>query len=112
MGGGRVVLSSSWDGTVRVWDPSDGSERRVLTVGDFVVGLAVKARGRAVRTGSEAMIGSPAEVVSWSGTEGRVRAHGEIWAARSEEKLAPGNKVRIASRDGLTLIVEGAKRAF
>ena len=78
----------------------------------FVVGLAVKARGRAVRTGSEAMIDSPAEVVSWSGTEGRVRAHGEIWAARSEEKLAPGNKVRIAGRDGLTLIVEGAKRAF
>lgn len=70
------------------------------------VGLAVKARQRPVRTGAEAMIGSDGEVVSWSGVEGRVHTHGEIWSARSSGALVGGQKVRVVGRSGLTLVVE------
>lgn len=71
-----------------------------------VLGFAVKARQRPVRTGSEDMIGSSGEVVSWADGEGRVLVQGEIWAARSSQSLAKGQKVRVVSRAGLTLSVE------
>jgi membrane-bound serine protease (ClpP class) len=71
-----------------------------------VLGLAVRARRRPVVTGSEEMIGSVGEVVQWTGSKGRVRVRGEIWAAESPLILAEGQKVRVASRSGLVLAVE------
>ena len=71
-----------------------------------VLGLAVRARRRPVVTGSEEMIGSVGEVVQWTGSKGRVRVGGEIWAAESPLILAEGQKVRVASRTGLVLAVE------
>jgi membrane-bound serine protease (ClpP class) len=73
-----------------------------------VVGFALKARRRAVRTGAEEMIGSIGEVLNWLGGQGQVRVHGEIWAARSDQSLARGRKVRVVNRVGLTLVVEEA----
>jgi membrane-bound serine protease (ClpP class) len=79
----------------------------LLSAGFFagVLGFAVRARSRPVRTGDEDMIGSAAEVVTWSGGEGNVLAQGETWAARSGESLVKGEKVRIVGRRGLTLEV-------
>jgi membrane-bound serine protease (ClpP class) len=71
-----------------------------------VLGLAVRARQRPVRTGAEEMIGMTGEVVHWAGGEGRVHVRGEIWAARSAASLVKGQKVRVAGRTGLTLAVE------
>ena len=71
-----------------------------------ILGFAARARRRPVRTGAEEMIGSAGEVVSWTGDEGRVHVHGEIWTARSNHALAKGQKVRVRSRTGLTLAVE------
>jgi membrane-bound serine protease (ClpP class) len=71
-----------------------------------ILGFAARARRRPVRTGSEEMIGSTGEVVSWTGDEGRVQVHGEIWAARSTHGLAKDQKVRVTSRTGLILVVE------
>ena len=34
------------------------------------------------------------EVVEWTGTEGYVRASGELWRARSKEELFPGDQVK------------------
>lgn len=39
------------------------------------------------------------------GQIGRVSAHGEIWSARAEERIEPGDRVRIAAVEGLTLKV-------
>jgi len=72
----------------------------------FVGVMFMRARRRAVVSGPEEMIGIRGEVVSWSGRSGHVRAHGEIWRARAESPLAPGNRVRIRQRDGLVLLVE------
>jgi membrane-bound serine protease (ClpP class) len=71
-----------------------------------ILGLAVRARQRPVRTGAEEMIGSTGEVVHWAQGEGRIQILGEIWAARSSTSLAKGQKVRVVSRTGLTLAVE------
>ena len=60
-----------------------------------------------VHTGAEGMIGARAEVIeAVSEAGGRVRVYGEIWAARSDAALGPGERVRIARVDGLTLDVE------
>ena len=71
-----------------------------------VLGMALRARQREVRTGAEQLIGSTGEVVAWSGHQGRVRVHGEIWAAQSEAELARGEKVRVIGRKDLTLTVK------
>ena len=71
-----------------------------------VILLLVRARQRAVVSGPEEMIGSKGRVVEWSGHEGRVRVHGEIWRARAARPLKAGKRVRVAGIDNLTLVVE------
>lgn len=72
----------------------------------FVIVMLMRSRRKAVVSGPEDMIGSGGEVISWSGGEGRVRTHGEVWQARSANTLSPGAQVRVRDRDGLTLVVE------
>jgi len=71
-----------------------------------VMGFALRARHRPVRTGAEQMIGSTGEVVSWTENAGRVHVNGETWEARSKQRFSKGQKVRVVSRTGLTLDVE------
>jgi membrane-bound serine protease (ClpP class) len=71
-----------------------------------VLGFAVRARRRPVRTGAEEMIGSTGKVVDWAHDRGHISVYGETWAARSSQGLAKGQKVRIVGRTGLTLEVE------
>ncbi|MDP2331182.1 MAG: nodulation protein NfeD, partial [Reyranella sp.] len=75
----------------------------LLIVG--VLGMALRTRRRAVVTGSEQMIGLEGEVLDWHDGHGRIRVHGEIWSARAEDPVAPGTRVRVDHRDGLTLHV-------
>ena len=72
------------------------------------LGLAMKARKRAVVTGAEEMIGSTGTVTDWHDGRGHIRIHGEVWMARGPERAERGRKVRVASREGLTLIVDSA----
>jgi membrane-bound serine protease (ClpP class) len=71
-----------------------------------VMGFAVRARRRPVRTGAEEMIGSTGKVVDWAKDRGHILLYGEIWAARSSQDLAKGQEVRVVARTGLTLEVE------
>lgn len=71
-----------------------------------VIAAALKARQRPTATGAEQLIGSVAQVVDWHSPQGSVRVHGEIWAARSDRTLSPGDNVRVVGRERLTLIVE------
>ncbi len=79
----------------------------LLSVG--ALGLAMKARQRAVVTGAEEMIGSTGVVIDWQEGQGRIRIHGEVWAARGPEHAEKGRKVRVAGREGLTLTVDIAE---
>jgi membrane-bound serine protease (ClpP class) len=72
----------------------------------FVVGAAIQARKRPTATGAEQLLSEQGTVIDWSGDRGNIRIHGEVWSARAERPLAPGDTVRVARRDGLILIVE------
>jgi membrane-bound serine protease (ClpP class) len=82
-----------------------------LLIGGFVV-LAiqrvVRARREPVRTGYEELVGVTAEVRVPLAPEGQVFAHGALWRARAADGHGPigtGDRVRVESVDGLTLLV-------
>jgi membrane-bound serine protease (ClpP class) len=68
--------------------------------------LALRQRSRPIVTGREQMIGATAEALESFSESGRVRAHGEIWSARTTQPVAMGQNLRIKSIDGLILDVE------
>ena len=71
-----------------------------------VVYLALKSRQRKIVSGAEELVGATGEVLEdFTGT-GRVHVHGEEWQARAVASLKQGQKIRVVSRDGLTLTVE------
>jgi membrane-bound serine protease (ClpP class) len=72
----------------------------------FALGFAMRARRSRVVSGSEQMVGITGRIASWNGLAGDVRVHGELWRARSEVPLAPGDPIRVVRREGLTLDVE------
>ncbi|MGI9523633.1 MAG: NfeD family protein [Hyphomicrobiaceae bacterium] len=76
----------------------------ILLIG--VVGYFMRSHRATVVTGSEHLIGLAAEVLSWKSDRGRVRVHGEVWAARSNASLNPGDTVKVVAREGLTLVVQ------
>jgi membrane protein implicated in regulation of membrane protease activity len=50
----------------------------------------------------------PQDIVGMEGEArpgGQVYVRGELWRARSDESLRPGDRVRVAGLDGLTLDV-------
>jgi membrane-bound serine protease (ClpP class) len=75
-----------------------------------IVGLAVKARQRAVVTGAEEMLGASGEALEKFDNIGRVRVHSEEWQARTRAAVKRGERVKVVGRDGLTLIVEPDNR--
>lgn len=72
----------------------------------LVLILLARSRRRAVVSGPEDMIDDIGPVLDWAGNQGRVRIHGEIWRARAEGAMSPGQSVRVVGIDGLTLEVE------
>ena len=83
-----------------------------------VIGLAVVAevtetlftlwwsRRAPPKVGPETLIGATGRVVDVLQPIGRVRVRGEVWQARSDEELGVDVRVRVTSRDRLTLTVE------
>jgi len=80
----------------------------LLNAGFFmlVLGMAVRARRRAVVSGVEQMIGSPGVAIEDFDGDGHIRVHGEIWSAQSTYPIRKGERVRVAALDGLTAIVQ------
>jgi membrane-bound serine protease (ClpP class) len=80
----------------------------IISAGFFfgVVYFALRARRRPVVSGHEEMIGSTGEALEDFSGDGRVRAHGEEWQARTSGSVKRGQKVRVVGRDGLLLTVE------
>jgi membrane protein implicated in regulation of membrane protease activity len=64
------------------------------------------ARRGSAQVGAETLIGSTAVVFTSCRPRGQVRVQGEIWDAVCAAGAAPGERVRVTARDGLTLVVE------
>lgn len=84
-----------------------------VTAGIFAWAAAAGVRQlrKPVTSGDAEYANARAVVVDWSGGEGRVRFHGELWNARSSARFHPDAAVRIVRRDGLTLVVEPTPEA-
>lgn len=72
--------------------------------------LILKKKKRAV-TGPSGLIEEVGEVKEWSGKEGKIFIHGELWWATSEEPLSPGDKAVVQNVQGLTLTVKPHKKS-
>jgi membrane-bound serine protease (ClpP class) len=80
----------------------------ISLVGSIVIGRKVVAahRDEPVRTGWEELIGREAEVRAPLDPVGQVWVEGALWKARSDDgAIGIGNRVKIESLDGLTLVV-------
>lgn len=64
------------------------------------------SRRRRARVGPETLVGARGTVVSACRPLGQIRVEGELWRARCEAGADPGDGVRVASLEGLTLVVE------
>jgi membrane-bound serine protease (ClpP class) len=73
----------------------------LIDVTESLALLRWSRRRRAV-TGAEALVGQRAIVR----TPTQVRVAGELWEARSDGPLRPGDEVVVRAVDGLTLVVE------
>jgi membrane protein implicated in regulation of membrane protease activity len=73
----------------------------LIDIAESLVLLKWSRRRRAV-TGVEALIGKTAVVSSPT----QVRVVGEIWEARSNRVLVPGDEVVVHGVEGLTLLVD------
>lgn len=75
----------------------------------FVLRLALRARRAKVTTGTTGMIGLTGKAQTAIAPEGKVFVRGELWRARSQMSIEPGESVRVTGVEGLTLDVEAEK---
>jgi membrane-bound serine protease (ClpP class) len=109
--GGVIALTADSDSSL-----ADIAGPALITLGvlsaatSLVIGRKVLAahRDEPVRTGSEELIGSRAEVRTPLDPEGQVWIEGALWKARlagDTSPARPGDRVRIEAIEGLTLVV-------
>jgi len=72
----------------------------------FLVRIAMRARRNKVLTGADALIGAIGVTQEQIAPRGQILVHGELWFAESPATIAPGERVRVKSVNGLTLLVE------
>lgn len=75
----------------------------------FILRLAIRARRSKVTTGTSGMIGLMGRAQTAIAPQGTIFVRGELWRARSQMSIAPGENVRVKGMDGLTLDVEVEK---
>ena len=75
----------------------------------FVGWKVARSRKEKLQVGAPGMVGELGEATSQIGPDsGEAFVHGEIWAARSTEPIAPGTSLRVREVRGLVLLVEAA----
>ncbi|HSB82799.1 MAG TPA: nodulation protein NfeD [Candidatus Methylomirabilis sp.] len=71
----------------------------------FVVGAGVKALHSKTATGQEGLVGQIGVARTRLEPRGQIYLRGELWNAECEQAIEPGESVRVAAVDGLTLQV-------
>jgi membrane-bound serine protease (ClpP class) len=78
----------------------------------FIVGAAARALWSRTTTGREGLVGEVGVVRSRLAPRGQVFVRGELWNAESESPAEPGDSVRVAKIEGLTLRVVPVQRVM
>ncbi len=76
----------------------------------FVIGMALKIQRKKPVTGAEGMIGEIGIAAEKINPEGRVKIHGEIWKAYSDETINKGRKITVISCDDKNLVIKVKER--
>jgi membrane-bound serine protease (ClpP class) len=71
----------------------------------FVVGFGVRALRGPTTTGAEGLVGTIGTARARLAPEGQVLVRGELWTARCDEPVEPGEPVRVERVEGLRLTV-------
>ncbi len=71
----------------------------------FAVRAVIKSQKKKASTGQEGMLGAKGRANEDIDGQGTVFVHGEIWLARSDEKIKKGDAVVVTAEDGNTLTV-------
>jgi membrane-bound serine protease (ClpP class) len=73
----------------------------------FLARLGIQAQRKRATTGTAGMVDETGRALTpvGPGLPGRVATHGEIWQATADEAIAVGDRVRVVSVEGLTLLV-------
>ena len=72
----------------------------------FVIGMAIRARGRPVVSGQEELVGACAVVMNDFDDTGHVMIHSETWNAQTHMPLQKGQSVKVTGMQGLVVDVE------
>lgn len=82
----------------------------LLTAGFFVfaLGKAYRIRRSKPTTGREGLVGERGVVRRRLDPGGQVMVHGELWSARADETIEPGEQVEVVESEGLILRVRRA----
>lgn len=80
----------------------------ILTVLFFAVaiGLGLRAQARKVSTGYEGLVDEEGVAITDIKETGKVRVHGEIWKACSDEKIKKGDEIKVVKMEKLKLTVK------
>ena len=76
----------------------------------LIVGMGVQAMRRRPVTGSEGMVGLIGVAKTALSPQGKILVHGELWEARSDQPLQPGEPVEVVRMEGLKLYVKPASK--
>jgi membrane-bound serine protease (ClpP class) len=104
---GSIMLFEDVGVSLRLMMPT------ILLIGGFFVvvsTLAFRAYRSKPKLGMEGLEGSVGVVKEPIDPEGFVFVHGELWRARSTEKIAPGERVEVEGSEGLVLKVRRVSR--
>lgn len=109
--GGTILIDTDILGFGLSWEIialTTGLSVLILAV---VLSMATRAHRRKVTTGEEALIGSEATVLEWTGTRGEVKTWGERWAAKSMTPLDlnTNDTVFVVAKNKLTLTISNIK---
>ena len=78
----------------------------------LIVGTAARALWSRTTTGREGLVGEVGVVRSRLAPRGQVFVRGELWNAEAESPVEPGDSVRVAKIEGLTLRVVPVQRVM
>ncbi len=104
--GSIMLMDTDLPGFGIAWQVVGGVALGASALLMLLIAMLAQSQKRPVVTGQEEMIGSRGQVLDWGEARGRIRVHGETWAARGPAGLMPGGKVRVTGVDGLTVEVE------
>jgi membrane-bound serine protease (ClpP class) len=106
--GAMILIQSPWpEARIRL-STALGVAVPLAVISSILLRVAVAAHRRKSISGKAGMIDSTGVASTDLQPRGKVLVHGELWDARSPQKIEKGTRVRVREVEGLTLVVEPA----